>query len=61
MVVLEKGRIAGEQSSGNLGWVRKTNRHAHDIPLTLAADLVSQSDPLIDPTPYRFERFDVAA
>lgn len=32
VVVLEKGRIAGEQSSRNLGWVRKTNRHAHDIP-----------------------------
>ncbi|WP_306579344.1 FAD-binding oxidoreductase [Pseudomonas sp.] len=38
VVVLEKGRIAGEQSSRNLGWVRKTNRHAHDIPLALAAD-----------------------
>ncbi|CRM50242.1 FAD-binding oxidoreductase [Pseudomonas sp. 58 R 3] len=38
VVVLEKGRIAGEQSSRNLGWVRKTSRHAHDIPLALAAD-----------------------
>lgn len=38
VVVLEKGRIAGEQSSRNLGWVRKTNRHAHDVPLALAAD-----------------------
>lgn len=38
VVVLEKGRIAGEQSSRNLGWVRKTNRHAHDMPLALAAD-----------------------
>lgn len=38
VVVLEKGRIAGEQSSRNLGWVRKTNRHAPDIPLALAAD-----------------------
>lgn len=38
VVVLEKGRIAGEQSSRNLGWVRKTNRHADDIPLALAAD-----------------------
>ena len=38
VVVLEKGRLAGEQSSRNLGWVRKTNRHAHDIPLALAAD-----------------------
>ena len=38
VVVLEKGRIACEQSSRNLGWVRKTSRHAHDIPLALAAD-----------------------
>lgn len=38
VVVLEKGRLAGEQSSRNLGWVRKTNRHAEDIPLALAAD-----------------------
>jgi glycine/D-amino acid oxidase-like deaminating enzyme len=38
VMVLEKGRIAGEQSSRNLGWVRKTSRHAADIPLALAAD-----------------------
>ncbi|PLR36501.1 D-amino-acid oxidase [Chimaeribacter coloradensis] len=38
VVVLEKGRLAGEQSSRNLGWVRKTSRHAGDIPLALAAD-----------------------
>ncbi|MNG71369.1 4-methylaminobutanoate oxidase (formaldehyde-forming) [compost metagenome] len=38
VVVLEKGRIAGEQSSRNLGWVRKTSRHAEDLPLALAAD-----------------------
>ncbi|MGE8408078.1 MAG: NAD(P)/FAD-dependent oxidoreductase [Pseudomonas sp.] len=38
VVVIEKGRIAGEQSSRNLGWVRKTSRHADDIPLALAAD-----------------------
>lgn len=38
VVVVEKGRIAAEQSSRNLGWVRKTSRHAHDIPLALAAD-----------------------
>lgn len=37
-VVLEKGRIAAEQSSRNLGWVRKTNRAASDLPLALAAD-----------------------
>lgn len=38
VALLEKGHIAGEQSSRNLGWVRKTNRHAADVPLALAAD-----------------------
>ncbi|NDW00193.1 FAD-binding oxidoreductase [Salipiger sp. PrR002] len=38
VVVLEKGRIAAEQSSRNLGWVRKTSRAAPDVPLALAAD-----------------------
>lgn len=38
VTVLEKGRIAGEQSSRNLGWIRKTNRHGEDVPLALAAD-----------------------
>ncbi|MBS1205634.1 MAG: puuB 1 [Proteobacteria bacterium] len=38
VVVLEKGRIAGEQSSRNLGWVRKTSRLAEDIPLALESD-----------------------
>ena len=38
VVVLEKGRLAGEQSSRNLGWVRKTSRAAEDVPLALAAD-----------------------
>lgn len=38
VVLLEKGHIAGEQSSRNLGWIRKTNRHFHDVPLALAAD-----------------------
>ncbi|MEE1864856.1 NAD(P)/FAD-dependent oxidoreductase [Pseudomonas auratipiscis] len=38
VVVLEKGRLAGEQSSRNLGWVRKTSRHAEDIPLAQASD-----------------------
>ena len=37
-VVLEKGRIAAEQSSRNLGWIRKTNRAVADIPLAAAAD-----------------------
>jgi glycine/D-amino acid oxidase-like deaminating enzyme len=38
VVVLEKGRIAGEQSSRNLGWVRKTSRAASDVPMSLASD-----------------------
>lgn len=38
VVVLEKGHLVGEQSSRNLGWVRKTSRSADDIPLAQAAD-----------------------
>ncbi|WP_136065313.1 NAD(P)/FAD-dependent oxidoreductase [Modicisalibacter radicis] len=38
VVVLEKGRLAGEQSSRNLGWIRKTSRHGEDVPLALASD-----------------------
>lgn len=38
VVVIEKGQIAGEQSSRNLGWVRKTNRLADDVPLAVASD-----------------------
>jgi glycine/D-amino acid oxidase-like deaminating enzyme len=40
VVVLEKGRLAGEQSSRNLGWVRKMNRGVADVPLALATDLL---------------------
>lgn len=38
VVVLEKGRIAGEQSSRNLGWARKTSRLPEDVPLAVASD-----------------------
>ncbi|PJZ03367.1 D-amino-acid oxidase [Pantoea rodasii] len=38
VVVLEKGHIAGEQSSRNLGWIRKTSRALEDIPLAQVAD-----------------------
>jgi glycine/D-amino acid oxidase-like deaminating enzyme len=38
VILLEKGHIAGEQSSRNLGWIRKTSRLADDVPLALAAD-----------------------
>ena len=38
VVVLEKGRLAGEQSSRNLGWVRKTSRAAADVPMATVSD-----------------------
>lgn len=38
VVVIEKGRIAGEQSSRNLGWVRKVLRPPVDLPMAQAAD-----------------------
>ncbi|BAI74408.1 FAD-dependent oxidoreductase (plasmid) [Azospirillum sp. B510] len=38
VVVLEKGRLAGEQSSRNLGWVRKTSRAVRDLPMALESD-----------------------
>lgn len=38
VVVFEKGRVVGEQSSRNLGWIRKTNRSPQDAPLAIEAD-----------------------
>ena len=38
VTVLEKGYIAGEQSSRNLGWIRKTSRLKDDVPLAQASD-----------------------
>lgn len=38
VVVLEKGRVAAEQSSRNLGWCRKMGRSAPDVPMAVAAD-----------------------
>lgn len=38
VIVLEKGVVAGEQSSRNQGWIRKTSRAAADVPLAAAAD-----------------------
>jgi len=40
VVLLEKGYIAAEQSSRNLGWIRKTSRHVNDVPLAQAADRI---------------------
>lgn len=38
VVVIEKGRLAGEQSSRNLGWVRKVMRPPVDLPMAQAAE-----------------------
>jgi len=38
VVVLEKGRIAAEQSSRNLGWVRKVMRSIPDLPMAIEAE-----------------------
>jgi glycine/D-amino acid oxidase-like deaminating enzyme len=38
VVVVEKGRLAGEQSSRNLGWVRKVMRSPVDLPMAQAAE-----------------------
>ncbi|TPW28199.1 FAD-binding oxidoreductase [Pararhizobium mangrovi] len=35
VLVCEKGRIAGEQSSRNWGWVRQMGRDAAELPLTI--------------------------
>jgi glycine/D-amino acid oxidase-like deaminating enzyme len=34
-LLLEKGRIAGEQSSRNWGWVRCMNRDPHELPIAM--------------------------
>ncbi|MCR4267585.1 FAD-binding oxidoreductase, partial [Nitratireductor sp. ZSWI3] len=45
VTVLEKGRIAGEQSSRNLGWIRKMGRGKADVPLSLASDRLWRAMP----------------
>lgn len=35
VVVLEKGRVAGEQSSRNWGWIRQTGRDAGELPIMM--------------------------
>ncbi len=37
VVLLEKGRIAGEQSSRNWGWIRKLGRDAAELPIMVEA------------------------
>ena len=38
VLVCEKGRIAGEQSSRNWGWVRKQGRDPAELPIMMEAD-----------------------
>ncbi|MDF1670405.1 MAG: FAD-binding oxidoreductase [Roseovarius sp.] len=42
VVVLEKGRIAAEQSSRNWGWVRQTGRDAAELPIMVEANRLWQ-------------------
>jgi glycine/D-amino acid oxidase-like deaminating enzyme len=44
VLVCEKGRVAGEQSSRNWGWVRVTGRDADEVPI--AIESVSRWDEL---------------
>lgn len=37
VVLLEKGRIAGEQSSRNWGWIRQQGRDPAELPITMEA------------------------
>ncbi len=37
VTVVEKGRIAGEQSSRNWGWIRKQGRDADELPIVIEA------------------------
>ncbi len=37
VVLCEKGRIAGEQSSRNWGWIRKQGRDLRELPLMIEA------------------------
>ncbi|WP_299792063.1 FAD-binding oxidoreductase [uncultured Marivita sp.] len=38
VVVLEKGRVAGEQSSRNWGWIRQQGRDPHELPIMVEAN-----------------------
>ncbi|MCW8842687.1 MAG: FAD-binding oxidoreductase, partial [Rhodobacteraceae bacterium] len=41
-VVLEKGRIAGEQSSRNWGWIRQQGRDLAEVPIMREANRLWQ-------------------
>ncbi|MCI9867545.1 FAD-binding oxidoreductase [Rhizobium skierniewicense] len=38
VTVLEKGRVGAEQSSRNLGWIRKMGRAPADVPMSVESD-----------------------
>jgi glycine/D-amino acid oxidase-like deaminating enzyme len=40
VVLCEKGRIAGEQSSRNWGWIRKQGRDPAELPIMIEADRI---------------------
>jgi len=42
-VVLEKGRVAGEQSSRNWGWIRQQGRDPAELPIMVEANRIWQS------------------
>ncbi|MFG1495820.1 FAD-binding oxidoreductase [Saccharospirillum sp. HFRX-1] len=42
VVLCEKGRIAGEQSSRNWGWVRQQGRDPHELPIMMEANRLWQ-------------------
>jgi glycine/D-amino acid oxidase-like deaminating enzyme len=43
VVLCEKGRIAGEQSSRNWGWIRQQGRHPAELPIMVEANRLWQS------------------
>lgn len=43
VVVLEKGRIAGEQSSRNWGWIRQHGRDPAELPIMMEASQLWES------------------
>ncbi len=40
VVVVEKGRVAGEQSSRNWGWIRQQGRDPAELPIMIAANKI---------------------
>lgn len=42
VLLLEKGRIAGEQSSRNWGWIRQTGRDLDELPIAMEANRLWQ-------------------